>query len=123
MRWLPPFIWAGIITYLSLMPANNLPDYDLFHLLFVDKWIHAIFYFILALLLFYAWNEGNSIILKAVLILFVCVLFGTGIEIIQNEYTTSRRFEWLDIVFDTIGAIAYVSIWLRRRSLDFLKKS
>lgn len=123
MRWLLPLTWAGIITYLSLMPANELPDYDLFHLLFIDKWIHAIFYFILALLIFYSWKAGDTFILKAVIVFFICVLFGTAIEIIQNEYTTTRHFEWLDIAFDTAGTILYVSLWLRRRSLDFLKRS
>ena len=123
MRWLFPLTWAGIISYLSLMPANDLPDYDLFHLLFIDKWIHAIFYFIFALLIFFSWKNGNSFILKSLVIFFICIFFGTAIELMQNEFTTTRHFEWLDLVFDAIGTIAYVSIWLRRRSLDFLKKS
>ncbi len=123
MRWLLPIIWMGIIVYLSLMPASDLPNHDLFRLLFVDKWIHAFLFFILALLLFYSWEINESYLLKAVVLSFTCILFGISIEVMQNEFTTTRKFEWLDIVSDSVGTLAYVAIWLRRRSIDFLKKS
>ena len=123
MRWLWPLLWGGIIVYLSLMPANDLPDNDIFRLLFIDKWVHFIFYFIYALLLLAAWQQGNSFLIKALGVLLFCIAFGYMIEVLQQKYTTTRQFEWLDLLFDSVGAFAYIVIWLRRRSMDFWKKS
>ena len=123
MRWLWSLLWASLITYLSLMPANKLPDNDLFHLLFIDKWIHLFLYFIFSLLLLAAWKQNQPFILKAATVTLFCIAFGFTIEMLQDKLTTTRHFEWLDLVADSVGALVYVGIWLRRRSLDFWKKS
>ena len=120
MRWLLPIIWAGLISYLSFIPANNFPDDDLFHLLFIDKWVHAFFYFFFAFLLLNAWREISPVFLKAFVILIATVSFGLLIEVLQEKLTSTRHFEWLDLVADAFGSISYIFIWLRRRSKDFL---
>lgn len=122
MRWLLPLIWAGIICYLSLMPGNELPDFDLFHLLFIDKWVHVFFYFVFAFLLFFSWKTNHSLIFKSIFILILCFLFGTGIEIIQETYTDTRHFEWMDLLFDIIGAASYIFIWLKKQANYFVEK-
>ncbi len=123
MRWLWPLLWAVMIIWLSLMPSNDLPDGDIFRLLFIDKWVHLFFYFMFALLLLNAWQHAGSFIIKAAIVLLFCIAFGFMIEVLQEKYTTTRQFEWLDLFFDSVGAIIYVVIWLRRRSMDFWKKS
>lgn len=123
MRWLLPLVWAGVICYLSLMPGGDLPDFDLFHLLFIDKWVHVFLYFMFSLFLLQAWGRENSFILKSTSVLIFCTVFGFVIEELQENYTTTRHFEWLDLFFDSIGAGVYIFIWLRRSSKDFLKKS
>ena len=123
MRWFWVFIWTGIIVFLSFLPANNLPSYDIFDLLKVDKWVHVFFYYIYAFLLFRALGARGYFFLKALMVPVYCIGFGYAIEVFQQKFTSTRQFEWLDILFDAVGVVFYSVLWLRKIALDFKRKS
>lgn len=47
--WIPPFLWASLIFWLSSFPADELPSWEIPYL---DKFVHALEFGILALLLY-----------------------------------------------------------------------
>ncbi len=123
MRWILPVVWAGGIMYLSLMPSSEIPKSPWFETLMIDKWVHAFLYFVLAFLLLYAIQIWEGQLLKNALIMIaVCSFYGFLIEVLQNQLTDSRHFEILDWIADTIGAIIYSLIWMRRNSVRHQKK-
>ena len=123
MRWILPVVWAGGIMYLSLMPSSETPKSPWFETLMIDKWVHAFLYFVLAFLLLYAIQIWEGQLLKNALIMIaVCSFYGFLIEVLQNQLTDSRHFEILDWIADTIGAIIYSLIWMRRNSVRHQKK-
>ena len=123
MRWILPVVWAGGIMYLSLMPSSEIPKSPWFETLMIDKWVHAFLYFVLAFLLLYAIQIWEGQLLKNALIMIaVCSFYGFLIEVLQNQLTDSMHFEILDWIADTIGAIIYSLIWMRRNSVRHQKK-
>lgn len=101
--FMKPFIWLLFIAVLSLMPAEDLPKMPLRDLPQYDKMVHFTMYFILAVLL-----VKPLIILQYpvwLVVLFISVLIGGLIEILQFAITNYRSASWFDFVADITGAI------------------
>ena len=81
-----------VITFLSLYPLPKLPE---FH--GTDKTYHLFAYFLLAL------PSGLKKPNKWVLFIFLFIIFGGFIEMIQPY--VNRYGEWLDFFANTIGVI------------------
>ena len=89
-----------LITWLSLMPGNQLPALPL--LLHADKLVHAGFYAILAILIASAQPRG----LRQISLPLACLLsagYGLLLEIAQI-FTPTRSFEWTDVLANAFGA-------------------
>ena len=121
----PPAIVAIIIFYLCcLIPARDIPDVGFDFFIPTDKIVHFLMYFGLALVASFNYiydKQGNIIILKLILFaIFIPILYGGLIEIIQNEYFPERSGDWYDFLADTLGALASLplSLWFRRFLLD-----
>ena len=91
--------------YLSLMPGNNLPKIKIPN---IDKAVHFIFYFTLVFLMAYGWQKQKTVswmhskmLMK---IFFVAICYGCCIEMMQEIFTTTRHFDWLDIMANTTGS-------------------
>jgi VanZ family protein len=110
MRWIFPVLWAGVILFLSLMPASGLPKNPWFEFFFIDKWVHVFIYALLASLLFYAWRK-NNLESKSIFILLICVGYGLLMEVLQENFTATRHFELLDAVADAGGALSGIFVW------------
>lgn len=76
----------------------------------IDKVIHFVYFFILAILLRLAYPDINPLMAMLGLI-----AFGFLIEILQHVLPTNRSFDLYDGLFDALGAIA--GIWI----FDFIK--
>ena len=104
-NYIPAFIWASIIFWLSAGPGVSLPESwsDFFA---PDKVGHMIFYMILSILLLWgnqsrekSWNKRNAFILVT-----ICAFYGLLLEIMQYAFFPSRYFEVLDIIANIIGS-------------------
>tara|TARA_B110000008_G_scaffold170305_1_gene170066 strand:+ start:45 stop:401 length:357 start_codon:yes stop_codon:yes gene_type:complete len=106
-HWKPVTIFLLlVITFLSLYPITELPETQE-----IDKIYHLVAYFLLAL------PSGLKKPNKWVLIIFLFIIFGGVIEIIQPY--VNRYGEWLDFFANTIGVISgfFVGVFLNNKFL------
>lgn len=93
-------LWTLVIFYLCLDDSPNLPK---FTFPYKDKVVHFIFYFVFV----FFWIKSLKIKSNdyLVVVLFVALLQGIGIEFLQENFTIHRTFDWYDILANSIGAI------------------
>lgn len=95
-------VFAITITIaILLLSLLKLPQYKI-NISNLDKWQHSFAYFILSiswLLVFY--QKPN----KKYIIVFLCILFGIIIEILQEVLTGYRTGDVLDILANSVGVI------------------
>jgi VanZ family protein len=100
-RFLPPLLWVAIIVFISLVPADDLPETPLFNIPHFDKLVHTGLYFILAILLV---RPLQKVKLPAYLYAIVfSVLLGGGLELLQLYCTGTRTGSWYDLLADMLG--------------------
>jgi len=102
--WFPTLLWAGVIFYLSHLPVEELPSWEIPYL---DKVVHAIEFGILTLLClrsFVATYPSKSI--RFLILLTFAVVFSYAL---QDEYHQSfiagRITDVYDLLADTTGII------------------
>lgn len=125
--WPPAFI-ALIIFYLCCFYSPQEQPKDIFP--YTDKIVHFLMYLGLsgvAMINYIYRTRGHIIILKLVLYaLILPILYGGAIELIQEYMTDNRTGEWLDLLADTLGALAAlpIALYFRKKLLshDFLAK-
>jgi VanZ family protein len=100
--WLPALGWAGFIFYMSSLPSDKLPRFDIPHL---DKVVHGMLYGLLAYLFFAALRFGHTLRFSfcVVIGLLLASLYGVTDEIHQIS-TPGRSCDVMDWVADTLGA-------------------
>ena len=101
--FIKPFIWLIFIAVLSLMPAEDLPKVPMWNLPQFDKLVHFTMYFILAVLLAKPLIKLELLVWS--IVLFISVLIGGLIEILQFAITNYRSASWFDFLADITGAI------------------
>lgn len=121
----PPAIIAIIIFYLCcLIPANDIPEVQFTFFVPNDKIVHFLMYFGLAGVASFNYiyaRSGRIIILKLIVFaIFIPIIYGGLIEIIQNNYFPDRSGDWYDFLADALGALASLpfSFWFRQFLLD-----
>jgi VanZ family protein len=94
------------ILILSLLPGDKFPEID-FTLFQIDKVVHFLLYFILAILMYYSFFKiKNELVIKRVVVIIVTgVLLGTLIEVIQGTLIPNRAFDQLDILANSLGTL------------------
>lgn len=105
MTLIPAIVYTGIITYLSLV---NLSDTSVAGWGVNDKILHAGAYFGMALvwLGFYVLNyQATAFLRKIIVVCLLVVVFGIIIEVLQNELTSYRELDLLDMLANTTGVI------------------
>lgn len=99
--WLPVFIYAGLIFYLSSL-SKPIPDGILIEFSLRDKLLHIAQYFLLSFLLFrlFKFYDVSKAYLYAILI---AIAYGITDEFHQI-FVLGRVFSLYDVIADTIGA-------------------
>ncbi|OYX82572.1 MAG: hypothetical protein B7Y83_14320 [Flavobacteriales bacterium 32-34-25] len=102
--------WAAVISYLCLIRISELPEIKI---LYVDKILHAFFYFIFSILWFYALRfyfrkQSRAKLLGIVFIM--ALLFGILIELFQTFFTTFRSGDVIDVVANTSGSLLAIGL-------------
>ena len=104
--------WAILILVLSFLPGRDLLNVQIVAL---DKLVHFIFYLLLFVFTMYGWRRQLQITLlrkvPIALVWFACILFGIAIEVCQEVFTADRHFDWLDIMANSMGALAGGMAW------------
>ena len=95
--------WTVFIAVLCLMKFSKLPSFGVSG---ADKYVHFTFHFVFTLLWSsYLLKVQKSIIIKTLFkILLVSVVYGVLIELLQGEFTTTRKADILDVLANTTGA-------------------
>ena len=123
-KFLPGIAWFFIILVLLFLPVDDIPSVDSSFLekIYFDKWVH--FGLFALLVLFFCWPFYNSSFNSTerlqyfIKIAIAACVLGLASELIQKYITTSRDFELLDWVADSLGVL--VAFWFSRKK--FLKK-
>lgn len=106
-------LWTGVVLFLSLVQADKIPAVNIENL---DKVVHAFFHFVFTSLwiLFFKTQIKDPDSYKPYVISFLfSVLFGVTVEMLQGQYTTTRKEDALDVAANMVGAtLAVFSIIL-----------
>lgn len=87
-----------------------------------DKYVHFIFYFVLTILLFLNIIVKNNFCKAIFGSILIAVFYGIIIEGIQEALTSTRKAEWRDVLFNSLGSLAAALVLiLNRERLNFLK--
>jgi len=124
--FIPAFIWAGIITIMSLLPKKRIPI-EVFTI--SDKLIHASIYGFLTLLFliaiylyFYPKNSNkafaNSFIISAIL----AFVLGVVLEFFQESMEIGRTGDWKDALANLFGIIIVYPTMKIFNGLDLIDK-
>jgi VanZ family protein len=102
--------WAAVILYLCLIRISELPEIKI---LYIDKIIHAFFYFVFSILWFYALRfyfkkQSSSKLLRVVFVM--ALLFGIAIELFQTYFTTFRNGDVRDVLANTTGVLLAITM-------------
>ena len=120
LRVLISLIYLGIVAMLSIMPSNEVPDWELFP--GFDKLVHGSMYFGLTILACWTFHieENRNWILYIVLF---AISWGMLMEITQLEMKAGRAFEWTDELSNSIGALigAGLYAWIANAFLRKMK--
>jgi VanZ family protein len=101
-------LWTGVVLFLSLVQADKIPAVNIENL---DKVVHAFFHFVFTSLwiLFFKTQIKDPDSYKPYVISFLfSVLFGVTVEMLQGQYTTTRKEDALDVAANMVGAILAV---------------
>lgn len=107
--------WTIIVLSLCLMNSSDIPKVSIEN---ADKFIHYIFHFVFTVLWFLFINKKYKfIVLKSLsIVVLMSISFGVLIELLQTFYTSTRSGDFLDVLFNTFGAIlASISILMYKR--------
>ena len=113
--FLPAFIWALLILYLSTRGKVNVPSSfsDLFEW---DKLGHATFYMILAFALFWGLKQINALKqINIIVVAIACIAYGVILEYVQYYFFPGRYLEINDMIANTVGVM--ISLVLLRKFL------
>lgn len=104
---LPSILWAVFILGICLVPGKELPSVNILEF---DKLVHFGVYVVLAMLLFWGWKKQTAVpfLHRNALskIMFITLIYGFSVEILQELLTADRHFELLDAIANAAGGIA-----------------
>ena len=109
-------IVALVILLLSLLGSGTLEKVDFMDLTFTDKIAHFGMYFGFTSVIIY--ENRKKMMFSAIYIVAALIPFFYGIlmEFLQEFMTTTRSGNIYDVIFNTAGIIASISIWLLFKS-------
>jgi|GEM_PF-958672 len=113
---------AVIILVLSLSDAGTVarPVYRIIP--HADKMFHLIMYFALTIVMMYQYRHLLLKTVNVLIIVIVAFAYGVTIELMQKYLTTSRSFEYADILFNLAGIALATGVYFSVRFLFRLNR-
>lgn len=109
-------LWGAIVTLLSLIPGETLPDFSWSSLYGIDKIAHWGFYAVWAALWTFVVGGTSDGQNRHFYVVILLILFSALLEILQGVLFWGRYFEWVDLLANALGALTgFVA-------MDFLMK-
>jgi len=103
MIWLAPWVWMGVIFYLSsqsTLPSAPEPWLDLL----LKKGAHMVVYAILAFLWERALRSGGMSTSRARMVAFVLTVVYAGLDEYHQHFVPGRTSRLWDVLIDALGA-------------------
>jgi VanZ family protein len=110
-------IVALIILYLSLASSDTFNEIPTFNIPYPDKIVHFGMYFGLMSVIIFENRKSLISTARLFLIALIPLSYGILMEILQSTITTSRTCSFFDIVFNSVGILVSILIWLKIKPL------
>jgi VanZ family protein len=120
LLFLVALLWTGVVTYFCLIKSSEIPSIEIPNL---DKCVHAFFHFVFTFVWFLFFRKQLQLdyVTKPLLYSFLLsFIFGTGIEIGQKLFTTTRHADVLDVAANVTGGVLAVFTIIICNKLNFL---
>lgn len=101
-----------LILYLSLANASTFEDIGFFDIPYLDKFTHFGLYFFFMSVIILEHRKSFLNTRQIIIVALIPVFFGALMELMQSGFTTTRKADILDIMFNTAGTATAVCIWL-----------
>lgn len=101
-----------VILYLSLANAKTFEHAGLFDIPYLDKMVHFGLYFSFMSVIIIEHRNFFDNTRKLLLIALIPFFFGSLVELMQAGFTSTRKADFLDIMFNSAGIAVAVFIWL-----------
>ncbi|HEX6916312.1 MAG TPA: VanZ family protein [Chitinophagaceae bacterium] len=101
-------IWLMFISVMFMLPASELPDESWFEKVYLDKWVHVVFFFILVYLFYRALPQNRFWRIRIVIL---AMIYGILVEVSQRLFTQDRSYDYSDIIADGIGCLLGMIKW------------
>lgn len=109
-------ILSLVILYLSLKNASDFNTVQFFQIPYFDKFVHFCMYFALMSVIIYE-TVTSSVSKSLYLIALYPFFYGVLMEVLQGAVTTTRSSSIYDAMFNTVGIIASMLVWLTIRKI------
>ena len=106
--FLPAILWLLISIILLTLPGNAVPKEDWLDKIWFDKWVHIGMFFIMVFLWLRALLTNKKKDRKKttlILLLIAALLYGYGMELVQQYFIENRSFDWGDVAADAAGSV------------------
>ena len=103
-RWTLYSLWLSLVLYLSLVPIDDAPEVSI---PYIDKAAHFGFYFGAVFLYLNAKLHLSSLMTQKRVVFSAVLghlLMSGGLELMQMFMSVGRAAEWIDLLFNAIGA-------------------
>lgn len=118
-KWLN-WIWAAFILFATIANARTLEQLRLSELFAYDKPIHMLLFGTQTLLLFWAYFNPPYTTREVFAVVAIAVGYGFVTELLQALITTSRHFDYFDLIANTVGCVlaAVIAVKWRPTTID-----
>lgn len=106
-------IVAVIIMYLSLASSDTFDKVPVFNVPNFDKFVHFCMYFGLMSVILFESRKSLKNTRSLLLIALIPLGYGILMEILQSTFTTSRSGSFYDFIFNFIGILISILLWLK----------
>ncbi len=106
--FIPAILWLLTSTILLVLPGDDLPSSGIFGIQNFDKLVHLGMFALLTFLFAYPFLkigvEIKSLKKTTLVITLLVVTYGILMEFVQKYWTSDRMFDYVDILFDSLGS-------------------
>jgi VanZ family protein len=108
-------VWAVIVFIVCSVPGNQVPDVPLINIPHLDKIVHFILFFVLALVLLFELNkirlERKPLLNAYLWSALVSIGYGVLIEALQHYVFVSRSASFWDVLANSLGVLFAILIF------------
>mgnify|MGYP001235131233 CR=1 FL=1 len=120
IQYYKTLIVSLFIFLASMIPGNEVNKVNWLSIPNIDKIIHLVMYFLLAMIMVYDVSHAKENLSSKRIFLISTLLpifYGALLEILQLTLTNSRSGDFFDFVFNSIGVILAIILWSSLRNL------